>query len=144
MARIKDAAVSEVGMGFNPDCEKEVGAVLRMDPILAKVVGFRKITSSLLEELAIEHRVPRLLVRYRRYQKRLRDVEAVMQSVQDGRVHPIFSQTRTDYCRVFSSKPRLLDLDDASHLSSCMPPGVRQFGLDAKRALRTLALPMSA
>jgi len=76
---------------------------------------------------------------HRRCQKRLRDVEAVIQSVRDGRVHPIFSQTRTDYCRVFSVKPRLLDLDDTSHVSSCIPRGVQYFCLNAKRALRTLA-----
>ena len=52
-----------------------------MDPIVAKVVGFRRINLGVLEELAIAHKVPRLLVRYNRCEKR-RNLEAVCQSVQ--------------------------------------------------------------
>ena len=58
LSRAKHAAIDEVGRTFNLDSEDEVAAVLRMDPIVAKVVGFRKINSGLLEDLAIAHRVP--------------------------------------------------------------------------------------
>lgn len=139
VARAKDAAVSEVGRCFNVDSAQEIGAVLRMDPIVAKVVGFRKISAGSLEELAISHKVPRLLVRYNRCEKRLRDLEAVCQSVQNGRVHPVFSQTRTDHCRLSSVKPRLLDIDGAQDVAACLPDGVRQFCPDASRSLGILA-----
>ena len=56
LSRAKDAAIDEVGRTFNLDSEKEVTAVLRMNPIVAKVVGFRKVNSGLLEELAIAQR----------------------------------------------------------------------------------------
>jgi DNA polymerase I-like protein with 3'-5' exonuclease and polymerase domains len=108
VSRAKDAAINEVGRRFNLDSAQEVVAVLRMDPIVAKVVGFRKISLGALEELAIAHTVPRLLVRYNRCGKRLRDLEAVCQSVQNGRVHPVFSQTRTDHCRLSSVKPSVV------------------------------------
>jgi DNA polymerase I-like protein with 3'-5' exonuclease and polymerase domains len=139
VSRAKDAAVNEVGRHFNLDSEKEVAAVLRMDPIVAKVVGFRKISLGVLEELAIAHKVSRLLVRYNRCEKRLRDLEAVCQSVQSGRVHPVFSQTRTDHWRLSSAKPRLFDADSTQDLASCLPDGVRQYCGDASRALGILA-----
>jgi len=139
LARAKRAAIDEVRRTFNLDSEDEVAAVLRMDPIVAKVVGFRKINSGLLEELAIAHKVPRLLVRYKRCQRRLRDVEAVCQSVHEGRVHPVFSQTKTDYSGLSSVRPRLFDCDCAQDLAFCLPDGVRRYCSDSSKALGMLA-----
>jgi DNA polymerase I-like protein with 3'-5' exonuclease and polymerase domains len=139
VSRTKKAAVDAVGCRFNPDSEEEVSAVLRIDPVLAKVIGFRKISGRVLEELAASHSIARLLVKHNRCQKRLRDVEAVIQSVQHGRVHPVFSQTRTDHCRLSSVKPRLLDPDNGPYLGPCLPDGLRQFCPDAGGALGILA-----
>jgi hypothetical protein len=110
-----------------------------MDQVLAKVLGFRKVNGKLLEELAIAHETPRLLVKYNRCQKRLRHIEVVIQSVHNGRVHPIFSQTRTDHCRLSCVNPRLLDSDNSEELRSCLPESLRQFCPDARRALGILA-----
>lgn len=66
-------------------------------------------------------------------------MEAVIQSVQYGRVHPVFSQTRTDHCRLSSVKPRLLDPDNGPYLGPCLPDGLRQFCPDAGGALGILA-----
>src|SRR5439155_1333302 len=79
-ARIKEAVIGRVGSCFNLDSDEEITAILKMDQVLAKVVGFRKVNGKLLEELAIAHETARLLVRYDRYQKRLRNIEAVMLS----------------------------------------------------------------
>jgi len=49
VSRTKKAAVDAVGCRFNPDSEEEVSAVLRIDPVLAKVIGFRKISGRVLE-----------------------------------------------------------------------------------------------
>ena len=88
------------------------------------------------EALAIAHETARLLVRYSRCQKRLRNIETLIQSVQNGRVHPVFSQTRTDHCRVSSVKPRLFDSDDFRDLRSCLPESLRQFFPDSRKALQ--------
>ena len=114
-------------------------AVLKMDQVLAKVIGFRKVTGKLLEELAIAHETARLLVRYSRCQKRLRNIETLIQSVQNGRVHPVFSQTRTDHCRLSSVKPRLFDSDDFRDLRSCLSESLRQFFPDSRKALGIVA-----
>jgi DNA polymerase I len=139
LSRARDATVDEVGCRFNLDSEKEVTAVLRMNPMVAKVLGFRKVSLGVVEELAIAHKVARLLVRYNRLQKRLRNLESVIQCIQDGRVHPVFSQTRTDHCRLSSMKPRLLDVDNIQDVASCLPHELREFCPDASRSLDILA-----
>jgi len=139
VARARDAVVNEVGRGFNLDSGKEVTAVLAMDPLVAKVVGFRKVSLGVLEELAISHKVARLLVGYNRRQKELRDIETVIQSVQNGRVHPVFSQTGTDHGRLTSTKPRLIEVDNVEDLVGCLPDGIQQFCLDTGSALGILA-----
>jgi hypothetical protein len=88
----REAVVGRVGSCFNLDSDEEVTAVLKMDPILAKIIGFRKVNARLLEELAIAHDIPRLLVRYNRCQKRLRSLEAVIQSVHNGRAEYNFGR----------------------------------------------------
>jgi DNA polymerase I-like protein with 3'-5' exonuclease and polymerase domains len=136
----KEAVVTRVESCFNLDSYQEVTAVLTMDKVLASIIGFRRVNAKLLEELAISHELPRLLVRYHRAQKRLRNIKLVIESIQNGRVHPAFSQTSTDHCRVSSVKPRLLDLDMVDDLCSCLPKGLRVFCPDARRALRVLAV----
>jgi len=122
------------------DSYQEVTAVLKMDRFLASVIGFRRVNARLLEELAISHELPRLLVRYHRAQKRLRNIELVIQSMQNDRVRPVFSQTSTDHCRLSSVRPRLLDLDMVDDLRSCLPKGLREFCPDARRAPSFLAV----
>ena len=134
------AVVAKVGSCFNLDSYKEVTAVLKMDKVLASAIGFRRVNARWLEELAISHELPRLLVRYHRCQKRLRNIELVIEAMQNGRVRPVFSQTSTDHCRLSSVKPRLLDLDMVDDLRSCLPKGLRQFCPDARRALSFLGV----
>ena len=133
------AVVAKVGSCFNLDSYKEVTAVLKMDKVLASAIGFRRVNARWLEELAISHELPRLLVRYHRCQKRLRNIELVIEAMQNGRVRPVFSQTSTDHCRLSSVKPRLLDLDMVDDLRSCLPKGLRVLCPDARRALSFLA-----
>ena len=106
---------------------------------MAKIIGFRKVSGKLLEELAIAHATARLLVRYSRGQKRLRNIENLFQSVQNGRVYPVFSQTRTDHCRLSSVKPKLFDGDNIKDLRSCLPESLQQFFPDSRKALGILA-----
>jgi|CZKL01.1.fsa_nt_gi DNA polymerase I-like protein with 3'-5' exonuclease and polymerase domains len=135
----KDGALDACGCRFNLDSEKELSAVLRMDSALAKVVGFRRLSCGVLEELAIGNNAARMVVQYNRRRKELRDIEAVIETVHNGRAYPVFSQTRTDHCRLTSIRPMLLDVDDAWGIGSCLPFWLRQFCPNAGRALATLA-----
>jgi DNA polymerase I-like protein with 3'-5' exonuclease and polymerase domains len=139
VSRAKEAVIAKVGCCFNLDSDEEVTAVLKMDQVLAKVIGFRKVSGKLLEELAIAHTTARLLVRYSRGQRRLRNIENLFQSVQNGRVYPVFSQTRTDHCRLSSVKPKLFDGDNIKDLRSCLPESLQQLFPDSRKALGILA-----
>lgn len=137
--RAKKAALDEADCHFNLDSEKEVMAVLMRNQVIAKTVGFRKISSRVLEELAIAHKVARLVVTYKRGQKKLRGIEGVIESIRNGRVHPVFNQTRTDHCRLSSVKPILFEVDTGQQRGSFLPDELRQFYPDANRALGILA-----
>jgi DNA polymerase I-like protein with 3'-5' exonuclease and polymerase domains len=140
VSRAKEASVAKVGSPFNVESYQEVTAILKTDNVLASVIGFRRVNARLLEELAISHELPRLLVRYQRGQKRLRNIELVIESIQNGRVRPVFSQTSTDHCRVVSFKPRLLDVDIVDDLRSCLPKELRVFCSDSGKALSCLGV----
>lgn len=109
VAALKKSALDEAGVSFNIDSEKELHAVICKTPGLTEVIGGRKLTLRLLEELAISQTLVRKVVEYRRRQKQLRHVEEVIKAVRDGRLHPIFSQTRSDYGSLYSTKPRLFE-----------------------------------
>jgi hypothetical protein len=109
VAALKKSALDEAGVSFNIDSEKELHAVICKTPGLTEVIGGRKLTLRLLEELAISQTLVRKVVEYRRRQKQLRHVEEVIKAVRDGRLHPIFSQTRSDFGSLYSTKPRLFE-----------------------------------
>jgi ribonuclease D len=109
VAALKKSVLDEAGVSFNIDSEKELLAVICKTPGLTEVIGGHKLTQRLLEELAISQALARKVVEYRRRQKQLRHVEEVIKAVRDGRLHPIFSQTRSDYGSLYSSKPRLFE-----------------------------------
>src|SRR5579872_4572479 len=55
VSRAKEGVIAKVGACFNLDSDEEVTAVLKMDQVLAKIIGFRKVSGKLLEGLAIAH-----------------------------------------------------------------------------------------
>jgi len=139
VSHARDGAFDACRCHFNLDSEKELSTVLRMDSAVAKVVGFRRFSARMLEELAVCNNAARMVVKYYRRRKELRDIEAVIESVHNGRVHPVFNQTRTDHCRLTSIRPTLFDVDDAPTLGSCLPFSLSRFCPNAGKALETLA-----
>ena len=135
----KTTVISEAGVCFNPNSEKEVSAVLRTNEIISNIVGFRKINLRVLEQLAIEHKIARCIVRYTRTEKKLRKIESAIESVRAGRIHPVFSQTKTNYCRVSSVEPRLLDFESGFCLAPYLPVALQMLCADAGRSLGILA-----
>jgi DNA polymerase-1 len=109
VAALKKSVLDEAGVSFNLDSEKELHAVICKTSRLAEVIGGRKLTLRFLEELAISQTLVRKVVEYRRRQKQLRHVEEVIKAVRDGRLYPIFSQTRSDHGSLYSTRPRLFE-----------------------------------
>jgi hypothetical protein len=107
------------GASFDLDTEEDVRRVLRRDRTMVDLIGSGRASSRLLEELGICHPLPRAIVKFRRVQKQLRQVEEVLRSVENGRVHPVFSQTSNSYGQLTTIKPRLFEELGPGRLSDC-------------------------
>ena len=82
-------------------------------------MGSGRTSSRLLEELGICYPLPRAIIKFRRVQKQLRQVEEVLRAVENGRVHPVFSQTSNAYGQLTTIKPRLFDELGSSRVRDC-------------------------
>ncbi len=137
-AAAEKRVVSSAGATFNLNSAKEISAVLRKDAVLGCVVGYGRISSRALEELAVKHDLPRQIVTYRRQTKLLRAIEALVSATKDGRVNPLFRQTKNSHGALAAAGPGIF-IDDPDHeISLCFEEDVREHFPDSKRSLGIL------
>lgn len=132
---LKKSVLDEARVSFNIDSEKELRAVICKTPGLVEVIGGRKLTLRLLEELAISQTLVHKVVEYRRRQKQIRHVEEVIKAVRDGRLYPIFSQTRSSYGSLYSVQPRLFENWAHPLVLSCIEHPVAEHFRSPSRSL---------
>jgi hypothetical protein len=106
---LRQSVEKEAGFPFNVDSDKEAFAVLLSTLELNATIYGTKLTTLLLERLAIAHNLPRKVLEYRKQERQVRHAEEVLKAVRDDRLYPRFSQTTTAYGRVSSVSPRLFD-----------------------------------
>lgn len=98
---------------FNINSPKQVGEVL-FDKMGLKIKKKKKSTSAeVLEELAEEHEIARLILEYRKYAKlksTYTDALPELISLKDNRIHTSFNQTVTTTGRLSSSNPNLQNI----------------------------------
>ncbi len=98
---------------FNINSPKQVGEVL-FDKMGLKTKKKKKSTSAeVLEELAEEHEIARLILEYRKYAKlksTYTDALPELISQKDSRIHTSFNQTVTTTGRLSSSNPNLQNI----------------------------------
>ncbi len=135
IAAQKKLVMGEAEVPFNIDSERELLAVLVRIPGVADLIGTRKLSVHLLEELAESQSLALKIVQYRRKQSQLRHVEEVLKAVQSGRVHPIFNQTKFDCGRLSSVSPRLLDEGIHPGVISCIDHPVTQYVPSSSKSL---------
>jgi DNA polymerase-1 len=138
IAASETAIHNEAAISFNIDSEKELRAVLFKMPGLSDLIGTRKLTLRLLEELAVSQPLVRKVVEYRRQQKQLRHVEGLIKSVQNDKLHPIFNQTKSGYGRLSSASPRLFDTWISPRVFSCIKHPVSDYFYSPGRSLETI------
>ena len=99
--------------GFNINSPKQVGEIL-FDKLGLKSKKKKKSTSAeVLEELAEEHEIARLILEYRKYAKlksTYTDALPELISKKDNRIHTSFNQTVTTTGRLSSSNPNLQNI----------------------------------
>lgn len=99
--------------GFNINSPKQVGEIL-FDKLGLKAGKKKKSTSAeVLEELAEEHEIARLILEYRKFAKlksTYTDALPQLISKEDSRIHTSFNQTITTTGRLSSSNPNLQNI----------------------------------
>jgi DNA polymerase I len=102
--RIFEGIESEIDL----DSQKEIFILMREKLGLREVLGRKSLTQTLLEQLASQQPLLKLVVKYKRSGKQLRRVEAIIKATYRGRVYPLFSQTREDDGRNLIDRSRLV------------------------------------
>ncbi len=116
MEKVKDAAkisvdalranaITSAGVEFDIDSPKATADTLRKLGIWEKTT--RPVRDTQLEQLAGEHALVAMIVKYRRERKRYREIEALCTAAKNGRVYASFSQIKTPHDRLLSSSPSL-------------------------------------
>jgi len=132
------AIVDFAGVVFDVNAEKEIRSILRRDAKIADLMGSRKATLSVLEDLAISHHLPRLVVKHRRAQRLLRRIEAILSAVEKGRLHPVFSQTKNAYDQLAAVNPSLFEDWGNVAVGSCFTHPVKVHFRSAGGSLDTV------
>ncbi|MCK4602430.1 MAG: DNA polymerase I, partial [Phycisphaerae bacterium] len=110
---LREQIMAAAGEPFNPDSPKQLAVILfeKLDlPIVKRTKTGPSTDASVLEELAVEHELPGLLLDYRKLTKLLGTyLKALAGRIHPttGRVHTSFHQAGTETGRLSSSDPNL-------------------------------------
>ena len=149
---LRGRIIAAAGRPFNPDSPKQLAVVLFDElklPTLKKTKTGPSTDSSVLEELAVEHELPALVLDYRKLTKLLGTYLTALGAYilpSDGRVHTSFHQAGTATGRLSSSDPNLQNIpirtDEGRMIRSAFvaPPGCVLLSADYSQVeLRVLA-----
>jgi DNA polymerase-1 len=137
-AALRSAVLAEAGKEFDVDSLTEITNVLREVSALSQQRRRMPLNLSQLEELASSHNLPRLIVKYRRIQKLVRQMGAICSAVKEGRVFPIFSQVRRHSGGLSSVDPGMCDPDGPLESMAVIDKAVRERMEDWDRSLGIL------
>jgi len=113
---LRERIVAAAGHDFNPDSPKQLGEVLFSEmkmPVLKKTKTGASTDQSVLEQLAVDHELPGLVLDYRRLMKLIGTyLKALAACIhpRTGRVHTVFHQAGTSTGRLSSSDPNLQNI----------------------------------
>jgi hypothetical protein len=134
---LKKAVIAQSGKQFDLDSPMETASVLRGISPLGEQIG-RRVTLAQLEQLASTDNVARLIVKYRRAERRARELDAICAAVKDGRVFPSFSQVRWAHGGLSSTHPRICDPGGPLDPAMVIDRTIREQMDDPNRALDIL------
>jgi DNA polymerase-1 len=113
---LRDRIMEAAGRPFNPDSPKQLGEVLFEDlglRVIRKTKTGPSTNSAVLEELAVEHPLPSLILDYRKLTKLLGTyLRALAECIHPstGRIHTSLHQGGTSTGRLSSSNPNLQNI----------------------------------
>jgi len=127
--RLRERIIELAGVNFNPSSPKQVAEVLfehlKLQPKRKGKTGYST-GVEVLEELAGEHELPRLILEYRQYEKLKNTYVDVLPSAVNpvtGRIHTTFNQTMAATGRLSSSDPNLQNIPVRTELGRSIRKG---------------------
>jgi DNA polymerase-1 len=136
-AALRNAVISEAGREFDVDSKKEVASVLDERGLLGDGAR-RSVTPLQLEQLACQHPLARLIVRYQRARKRIKQLEAISGKIKRDKLFPLFGQLRTEHGCLSWTDPLLFDLDGALCRGAVLDEAVQERTADRETTLDIL------
>jgi DNA polymerase-1 len=136
-AALRSAVIAQVGREFDLDSPTETASALRGISPLGEQIG-RRLTLTQLEQLVSAHSLPRLIVKYSRVQKRVRQLEAICRAVKNERAFPLFSQVKWPHGGLSSTDPRICEPGGPLEATAVIDRIIRERMDDSNRSLEIL------
>lgn len=134
--KLKNDIDATAGKEVNIDAEDQVRDLLSSTMGIPLWNRPDKSFISLLELLASSHEIPRLIVQYRRLLKDAHSVSAIVNTVKNGRIHPVFSQVKSKSGFVKCTAPDIFSVSDSGDFQSCFESKIYPFFKDTAFALK--------
>lgn len=130
--RLEKKIYEEAGCGFNINSPRQVGEILfdkmGLKSKKKRSKGHYSTSAEILEELASEYEIAKLILEYRRYAKLKSTYTDALPALidKDGRIHTTYNQTITATGRLSSSNPNLQNIpvrtDEGSKIRAAFVP----------------------
>ncbi|MBW0001412.1 MAG: hypothetical protein JO015_20140, partial [Verrucomicrobia bacterium] len=137
--RLKSRIFREMGKAFDLDSDRELWAVLREALLSKGYLAPGRITTSILEQLAISEPLVQPVVEYKRFRSRILGLDSISAAARGERIYPLFSQTKSRAGLASTVRPNLFDMDSLPELKFCFDGRVHDYFRDRGRALDALA-----
>jgi DNA polymerase I-like protein with 3'-5' exonuclease and polymerase domains len=133
MLELRKSVSNGIGSEIDLDSQKDISILMTEKLGLRGVLGKKSLTQSLLEQLAPQQPLLKLVVEYKRRGKQLRRVESIIKAIRRGRIYPLFSQTGDG--RISSTNPDLFADDGLERLCECIGGEPAVWLQDKRRSL---------
>ncbi len=117
---------------------KDIAIVFLTIDSLRERIGRQPLRQGQLEQLAQRNELARAIVRYKRFQKQIRQLDAICKSERNGKVFPLFSQMKAAHGSISSADPSLFELEGGLQPGLVLDKDIRERIPDESRALDTL------
>ena len=135
---LKKNIFKKIGKEFDIDSQSDLSAIINDTLNLQEFVRSRKITLSVLEQLAVNNPIAKLIVKYKRLQKRMKKVDAIIKSAKGKKIYPIFNQIKTSYGQISSTGPNLFEGDGSDDIKNSISKSLRPYFRDTKSSMDIL------
>jgi DNA polymerase I-like protein with 3'-5' exonuclease and polymerase domains len=136
--RLNSTISRRIGRVVDVGSQDDLMTVMRETGGLRAYTGMRRVTMSILEELASREPIARHIVDLKRLRGRIGRLEAVYANVREGKVYPLFNQI-SSRVGVITGRPNVFGTEGLPELRSSFEREVGDLFIDPAKSLQALA-----